>query len=80
MLVDGIGVSWMLAGLITLVTLLRTGDLAGANAFLPVICGIIGGATLVYNGFRLRRWARTCEDQMQHVIDRARSLLSAGIS
>ncbi len=77
-LVNGIGVSWILAGLITLVTLVRTGDFVGANALLPVICGGIGGATLVYNGVRQRRWARTCEAQMRQVIDRARSLLTGG--
>ncbi len=74
-LMNGIGVAWILAGLITLFILVRTDDLAGANAFLPVICGVIGGATLVYNGLRLRRWARICEDQMMHVIGRARRLL-----
>jgi hypothetical protein len=75
-LVNGIGVSWILAGLITLVTLVRSGDFVDANTLLPVICGVIGGATLVYNGLRLRRWARTCDAQMRHVIDRARSLLT----
>jgi hypothetical protein len=75
-LVNGIGVSWILVGLITLITLVRTGDLAGANSLLPVICGVIGGATLVYNGFRLRRWKQTFETQMRHIIDRAQRLLT----
>jgi hypothetical protein len=76
-LVNGFGVAWIVAGLITLITLARTGDLAGANALLPVISGAVGLAVLGYNKLRLSRWARTCAAQMQNIVDRARTSLPA---
>lgn len=74
-LVNVIGFAWILAGAITLVTLAVTGDLAGANAFLPPIVGAIGIGTLLHNGNRLGRWARKCAAQLDYIVDRANSML-----
>lgn len=73
--VNAAGFAWILTGLLTLVALLRTGDLAGGNAFLPAIAGAVGITTFVYNGRRLGRWARGCAAHMDHVLDLARLIL-----
>lgn len=76
MLLSWAGIAWIVWGLLMLVAFTRTSDFGGGNAFIPPIAGAVGAATLVYNGKRLGKWARTCAVHMDHVLDRARIILA----
>jgi hypothetical protein len=75
-LVNGTGFAWIIAAAITLLTLAATGDLLGANAFLPPIIGAVGIGTLLYHGKRLEIWARRCAGQMDYIAGRVHGMLS----
>ena len=75
--VNGAGYVCMGAAALVALVLLRTGDLANANAVIPVISGAAGLGTIWYNGSRLGRWAGKFRVQVEHVFSRVRGIAGA---
>ena len=67
----------LLLGLIMLVLMLVTGDVA-ENFVVALMFGAMGAATFGYNALALPRWAAEREEQMEYLTDRASALLGAG--
>lgn len=74
--INWLGIAALLVGLITLLNLVVTDDLASVNALLPVLWGALGLSAFGYNAVRLRRWAHTRELQMASIGQRALELTS----
>jgi hypothetical protein len=72
--VNMIGAAGIIVGLSVSGSMLASGE--------PFISGLLlmlvmGGGALGVNAWRLPRWARTREQQMEHIIERARAIIGA---
>jgi hypothetical protein len=68
----GLTIGW------ALIALFSAENLNRAALVLPVLLAITGAVTLISNAFRLPRWARKREDQMEYIAGRVAALLEDG--
>jgi hypothetical protein len=71
------GVAALIYGIVMFIILLMTGQVA--EAFIaPALLVAFGGATVGYGVLQLPAWAREREEQMEHIVARAQTLLGSG--
>jgi hypothetical protein len=76
--VNALGATGLLAGAAVFVSMIASGELAGA-AVVPAIFGTAGVSAFLANMIRLPRWADRRADQMEHIMDRAHAIVADGV-
>ena len=74
--VNAVGFTGLLAGAAVLGSMLLSGDVLG-SVIVPIIFGGAGITALLANMVRLPRWARERAGQMEHIADRASTMITA---
>ena len=72
-----LGVGALILGIVMAVAMLITEPIAD-DLITPLLMALFGAGALTTNALRLPRWARTREQQMAHIAERAQALLAAG--
>lgn len=74
--VNALGFTGLFAGAAVFVSMLLSGEVQGALV-VPTIFGAAGVTALLANMVRLPRWAQQRAGQMEHIADRATTMISA---
>jgi hypothetical protein len=72
---NALGATGLLAGAAVFVSMMLSGEIAGA-VFVPAIFGTAGISAFLANMIRLPRWADQRTDQMDHIIERAHTIVT----